>query len=86
MIRLEKAKQIDRITDKNERTKLINEIKCSGPALKLVDQIIKEKIKHFEDSLHSQIGEPYGLAASVKTISELQKLTRLFEETQDDNN
>lgn len=81
MIRLEKAKQVSRITDANERTKLINEIKCSGPALKIVDQIIKERIDYLEGSLDQLLEQPYNLAASVKTISELRKLTQLFKET-----
>ena len=85
MIRLEKAKQLDRIKDENERTRLVNEIRASGPALRLVDQIIKDKISHFEQSLDGLIGDPYALAASVKTVSELRKLTQLFKETQDDN-
>lgn len=84
MIRLEKAKQLDRIKDDNERTKLINEIKASGPALRLVDQILKEKILHLEATLDKILNEPYLLAANVKVITEFRKLTQLFEETKDD--
>ena len=71
--------------DENERKKLINEIKASGPVLKLVDQIIKDKIEHLEFHLESLIGRPYELACNVKTISELKKLTALFEVTHNDN-
>lgn len=84
MIRLEKARQLDRIKDENERKKLINEIKASGPALKLVHQILQDKIRHIEGSLITNINEPYLLAANVLVIAELKKLTQLFEETTDE--
>ena len=85
MIRLEKARQLDRIKDDNERTRLINEIKASGPVLRLIDQIIQDRITYFETTLDSKIASPYELAAHVHSISELRKLTLLFKETTDDN-
>ena len=48
MIRLEKVKQIDRIENDNERKKLVNEIKASGPVLRLIEQIIQEKVNHID--------------------------------------
>lgn len=84
MIRLEKARQLDRIKDENEKTRLVNEIKASGPVLKLIDQIIQDRIAYFESTLENKIEQPYALAASVLAISELKKLTLLFKETTND--
>ena len=85
MIRLEKHKNIDTIQDENDRKKLINEIKASGTALNLVDQIIKERLEHLENSLDSSVGDPYQLAGIVKSMGELRKLTTLFKETNNDH-
>ena len=83
MIRLEKVNQLDRITDENARTRLVNEIKASGPVLKLIDQIITDRINYFECTLETKIASPYELAAHVHTIAELRKLTKLFKDTEE---
>ena len=85
MIRLEKCKNIARITDENEKKRLVNEVRASGPVLRLIKEIIDEKISHLESQYISSISDPYLLAASVKTVSELQQLTYWFEETTNDN-
>ncbi len=84
MIRLEKCKQIDRIDDENEKKRLINEVKASSSVIKLIKQILDEKIDHIESQYESNLSDPYLLSASVKTVSELKKLTNLFEETHND--
>ena len=85
MIRLEKCKNIERITDENEKKRLINEIKASGPTLRLIKEIIDERITHLESQYISSISDPYLLAASVKAVHELQQLTQWFKETTNDN-
>lgn len=84
MMRLEKHKNLDRITDENEKRKLINEIKASRPTIKLIKEILDDKIAHLESQYISHINDPYLLSASVKTVSELKQLTQLFEETTND--
>jgi hypothetical protein len=84
MIRLEKTTQIQRITDENERKRLVNEIKAAGPVLRLVEQLINDRIASLEGQLITSVEAPYTLAALVTTISELKKLTYLFEETTND--
>ena len=85
MIRLEKHKILDRITDENERKKLVNEIKASGPTLRLIEEIIDDKIDHLESQYISHISDPYLLSACVKTVFELKQLTYWFKETTNDN-
>ncbi len=84
MIRLEKCKQLDRIDNDNEKKRLINEIKASTSVIRLIKQIVDEKIVHFELQYESNLSDPYMLSACVKTVSELKKLTNLFEETHND--
>lgn len=84
MIRLEKSPQIDRIKDENEKKRLVNEIRASGPALRLVEQILDDKIAHLEGQYITVIGDPILLASYVNTVSELKKLTLLFKETSND--
>lgn len=84
MIRLEKTKQLDRLSD-NEKRKMIAEIKASRTVTDLMKTILEEKISHLESQLVSYIEQPYQLAATVKTVSELKTLTKLFEETNNDN-
>ena len=86
MIRLEKHKNIERITDENERKRLINEIKASGPVLSLIKEILEERITYLESQYIGSISDPYLLAASVKTVSELKQLTHYFEATHNDSN
>jgi hypothetical protein len=84
MIRLEKANQVQRITDDNERKRLVNEIKASGPTIKLIKEILSDKIAHLESQYESAVSDPYQLASLVRTVAELKKLTHLFEETTND--
>ena len=84
MIRLEKTKQLDRFDD-NEKRKLIAEIRASKTVIDLIKQILEEKIVHLESQLVNYIEQPYQLAATVKTVSELKMLTKLFKETNNDN-
>ncbi len=84
MIRLEKCKQLDRIDDENEKKRLINEIKASTAVIKLIKQVVDEKIDYFESQYESHLSDPYMLSACVKTVSEFKKLTNLFEETHND--
>jgi hypothetical protein len=84
MIRLEKVKQLDRYPDQEKR-KMVAEIKASSTTIKLIKTILDEKISHLESQMVNLIEEPYQLAATVKTVSELKTLTKLFEETSNDN-
>lgn len=84
MIRLEKCKQLDRLENEEEKLRLLNEIKAAGPVLKLIEQILDDKINYFESQYESNLSDPYLLSACVKTVSELKKLTDLFKETHND--
>jgi hypothetical protein len=84
MIRLEKIKQLDRYSDQEKR-KMVAEIKASKTVTDLIKAVLDEKISHLESQLMSYIEQPYQMAAAVKTVSELKTLTKLFEETNNDN-
>ena len=85
MIRLEKHKNIERIKDENERKKLVNEIKASGPALRLVKEILEERIDLLEARYITHLEDPYTLAASVSSVEELKQMTKWFKETNNDS-
>lgn len=84
MIRLTKTKQLDRLDD-NEKRKMIAEINASKAVTTFIKTVLDEKISHLENQLVSYIEQPYLMAAAVKTVSELKTLTKLFEETTNDN-
>lgn len=84
MLRLNKVKQLDRHSDQ-EKKKISAEIAASKTVTDLIKTVLEEKISHLESQLVSYIEQPYSLAAAVKTVSELKTLTKLFEETHNDN-
>lgn len=82
MLRLEKTKQLDRLPD-SERKILIAEIRSSRKALDLVKQVIEDKIRHYQDSLITDVGDSIKLGSSVMMIHELKNICKLFDQTEE---
>lgn len=82
MLRLEKIKQLDRFPE-SQRKILIAEIKLAKNVLDLLKDHLQDKIKHHEDSLITDVGNPIELASSVKLIHELKTICKLFDQTEE---
>lgn len=82
MLRLEKCKQLDRLSDSKKNT-IKAEIRASSNVTNLIKEVISDRIKHLENTLVTQIEFPYQLAGTVISIQELKTLLKQFDQTEE---
>lgn len=80
MLRLQKMKQLDRLSE-TERKSLDAEINSSQRLCKLLSDILQEKIDHYESTYESLLESHTGLSGAIQCVAELKRLKRLFETT-----
>lgn len=81
MLRLEKHKILDRLSDQ-EKGSMKLEIHASQRLCTLFSDILEDRMSYYDSKLETLLEKPSELAGAVQCRAELKRLTDLFKQTE----